>query len=167
MLGSALEEAHALSVTTRKHMRSVPIEDPLKELERIEEYVRTHAYAQAYAFLRSPPHVQVPHRVKGESGAGYIAGALLLAPIWLLAAPLFLTGVAKSLIPPAPDERLNQRYRLELIDYLAQLKRRVQTELAADAANAEKLAAHLGAFGLQDFTPVRSQTVRKDWETFP
>ena len=161
---SALEEAHALGVTTRKHMRSVPIEDPLKAIERISEYVRTHSYSQAYAYLKSPPNIRVPqHNKKTDTGAEYILGSLLLAPIWLLAAPLFLAGVVKGLTPPSPDENLNQSHRLDLLNYLDDLHNRAKSELTADAARARELSAHLNTYGIDGLGKVRTHSVSKDW----
>lgn len=166
MQGSALEEAHALSVTTRKRMRSMPIEDPISEIDRILEYVRTHNYGEAYAFLRSPPNMEVPHRVKGESGAGYMLGALLVAPIWVLAAPLFLAGVATSLAAPSSDERRNKHYRLGLIEYLVSLRARVEREVAADARYAKEVSAILKSYGLQGFEKLATPSVEKDWDSY-
>ena len=166
MQGSALEEAHALSVTTRKRMRSMPIEDPISEIERILEYVRTHSYGEAYAFLRSPPNLEVPHRLKGESGAGYMLGALLMAPIWVLAAPLFLAGVATNLVAPSSDERRNRHYRLGLIEYLESLRGRVEREVAADANYAQKVSAQLRTFGLQGYEKLATPSVEKEWDSY-
>lgn len=144
-------------------MRSVPIEDPLEAIDRIQEYVRTHTYAEAYEYLRSPPDAEAPHRKNPESGTGYFLGAVLLAPIWVLAAPLALTGLAKSVAPPSPDERRNQPLRRDLLEKLASLRQRAEAELAADAANARKLTAHFETLGVDGLGEVRTHMVTKDW----
>lgn len=168
MFTSALEEAFALSVLTRKRLRSVPVEDPVAALDRIQEFVRTNSYARSYSYLKSPVNASAPilQKWKDPSGVEMIIGSIILAPIWVLAAPLFIAGVASTMAPPPSDERANQHNRARLLSHLADLQRRVKSELANDTSQARRLGSYLKSHGVASLDEVHSQTVFKEWTSY-